>query len=656
MTRPLKVAIGIATAGRREQMPLTLAQIARQQTLPQRIVVCPAGLSDYDAAATAPVGCPIEVLFGPRGLTAQRNRILEACPDIDVLIFLDDDYYPADDYIEQVTALFSAYPDIVVATNHPVRDGASGPGIGHDEALAILAAQGPLERAAPHIKTTYGGYGCNMAVRVAPALEHGVRFDVNLPLYGWLEDIDFSRRMAAHGRIANCSTLVRRAPGGQARPHLGSALRLFADRQPALPAAQGIDVGTLLAAPHRPQRRQERAAFLPPRTLGRPSRAPQGQPHRARRPGARAPRPASHPATAMTTLATSLPTGFRDHDERIRYFVKGAPVQNFGDYLPELLAKAFFLHPRVDADVYRLIGSVIESDWIRRDLRRSVGIERGVVAFWGCGKRDATPLPARTQSMCRFFGVRGPLTRDALGLPADTVLGDPGLLAPLMHTPAPAPDTAGRSICIPHFDDTKSDAELLAISGADRVLRPAVPADEASLRLILDRIAAARFVLTASLHGAIVACAYGRPFAFWDNGHIDVVFKWQDFAASIGVPCEFVRDLRAGESHFGQVLAPRMTVPALVPILDTCPFTVRPAALLRALQHDGRLADDASPAQAAAALDALPSARPETVLALQDASATRRAARDRLPVALLAAGGRAVERLKAVWRDLRGIR
>lgn len=208
MNRPLKLAIGIATAGRREQMPLTLAQIARQRTLPHRVVVCPAGPEDYDGAGAPAIGCPLQVVTGARGSTSQRNAILEACPDIDVLVFIDDDYYPAPDYLVQVAALFASHPDIVVATNHPVRDGASGPGIPHAEALAILAAQTPLERAAPHIKTTYGGYGCNMAVRVAPALEHGVRFDVNLPLYGWLEDIDFSRRMAAHGRIANCSSLV----------------------------------------------------------------------------------------------------------------------------------------------------------------------------------------------------------------------------------------------------------------------------------------------------------------------------------------------------------------------------------------------------------------------------------------------------------------
>lgn len=202
-----RIAIGIATAGRRAQMPLTLAQLAQQDMQPQRVVVCPASPDDYNAAAAPPLGCPIHVLPGPRGLTLQRNRILESCTDIDVLVFLDDDFYPAADYVRQVAALFAAQPDVVIATNHPLRDGATGPGIPHEQAIEILAAhaRGPNQPAS--IKPTYGGYGCNMALRVAPALTHGVRFDANLPLYGWLEDIDFSRRMAAHGRIVNCSSL-----------------------------------------------------------------------------------------------------------------------------------------------------------------------------------------------------------------------------------------------------------------------------------------------------------------------------------------------------------------------------------------------------------------------------------------------------------------
>lgn len=208
MNDQLKVVIGIATAGRREQMPLTLAQLARQRLPPLRVIVCPAGPEDYDAATTPPLPCPVEVVRGPRGSCAQRNAILASCADADVVVFIDDDYYPAPDYVEQVQRLFAARPEVVVATHHPVRDGAAGPGIDHDEALAILEALPPPDpAAAADLRATYGGYGCNMAVRLAPVRAHGVLFDDNLPLYGWLEDIDFSRRMAAHGAIVDCAAL-----------------------------------------------------------------------------------------------------------------------------------------------------------------------------------------------------------------------------------------------------------------------------------------------------------------------------------------------------------------------------------------------------------------------------------------------------------------
>ncbi len=208
MNDQLKVVIGIATAGRREQMPLTLAQIARQRLPPLWVTVCPAGPADFDASGAPPLPFPLAVVHGARGSCAQRNAILASCADADVIVFMDDDYYPAPDYVEQVQRLFAARPEVVVATHHPVRDGAAGPGIGHDEALAILEALPPPDpAAAADLRATYGGYGCNMAVRLAPVRAHGVLFDDNLPLYGWLEDIDFSRRMAAHGAIVDCAAL-----------------------------------------------------------------------------------------------------------------------------------------------------------------------------------------------------------------------------------------------------------------------------------------------------------------------------------------------------------------------------------------------------------------------------------------------------------------
>jgi glycosyltransferase involved in cell wall biosynthesis len=202
----MNIVVGIATAGRREQLWRTFGELARQRRAPARVVVCPAALDDYDPACGALLACPVHVVHGPRGLTAQRNLILAASSDADVLVFFDDDYYPEPDYIEEVMRLFVARPEVVVATNRPLLDGAVGPGLTHDEAVQALQRAASVQPEAA-LLPTYGGYGCNMALRMAPVLHHGVRFDENLPLYGWLEDIDFSRRLAAHGRIVKYTAL-----------------------------------------------------------------------------------------------------------------------------------------------------------------------------------------------------------------------------------------------------------------------------------------------------------------------------------------------------------------------------------------------------------------------------------------------------------------
>ena len=326
-------------------------------------------------------------------------------------------------------------------------------------------------------------------------------------------------------------------------------------------------------------------------------------------------------------MTRSVGEGFQELDPRIDYFVKYAAVQNFGDYLPELLCNTLLAPARVDADMYRLIGSVIDARWIAKDLGRVNGHIAGAIAFWGCGARKADPIAPDILAHCRFYGVRGALTRDLLRLPVETVLGDPGLLAPLFHVPRTHPETSGRTICIPHIHDPKSHAEILAMSGADVLAHPEIPASETALRDILDRIASAEFVLTASFHGAIIACAYRRPFAFWDNGHIDAPFKWWDFASSVGMPATFARTLAEGRALYKDAVAPALEMPSLAAILDVCPFAPRPSALVRALVHDA--GESLNAVEIAALLDALPSNRPAAMVAIQADGSALRAARRR---------------------------
>jgi len=192
----MRVAIGIATRGRAAVLTETLAEIGRQRRAPDRVIVC--HVSPEDVADVASLG--VEFITAPAGLPRQRNAILDAAQDCDVVLFLDDDFLPAPDYLAVTEAVFAARPDAVVTDGTVIADGAKGPGLSVAEGRALLAADRPPAdplACAPYLN----GYGCNMAVRMVPVRAHGIRVDEALPLYAWYEDIDFTRRLGRHGAI-----------------------------------------------------------------------------------------------------------------------------------------------------------------------------------------------------------------------------------------------------------------------------------------------------------------------------------------------------------------------------------------------------------------------------------------------------------------------
>ncbi len=194
----MRIAIGIATRGRADILAEALDELRRQLRPPDRILVCHTVPDDIAGRAETVPG--VEFLTSPPGLPRQRNRILDAAGDCDVVLFLDDDFLPAPEYLAVTEAVFRERPEVVVTTGHVLADGAKGPGIGVAEGRAILAADhylGDRMAAEPH----FNGYGCNMAVRMATVRGQGVRVDEALPLYAWYEDIDFTRQLGRHGAI-----------------------------------------------------------------------------------------------------------------------------------------------------------------------------------------------------------------------------------------------------------------------------------------------------------------------------------------------------------------------------------------------------------------------------------------------------------------------
>ncbi len=196
----MRIAVGIATTGRPAVVAEAVKELARQTRTPDRVIVCAPSPRDFEGVSHS---TPDAILLtSPRGLTIQRNCILRHAYGFELLLFLDDDFVPSPRYIETMEDAFARDPAVVLATGRLLADGICGTGLSWPTGRCLLD-----ERTAdPPAVTTgtrdiYSAYGCNMAVRLATVRDRGIEFDEGLPLYGWLEDVDFSRRLAAAGRV-----------------------------------------------------------------------------------------------------------------------------------------------------------------------------------------------------------------------------------------------------------------------------------------------------------------------------------------------------------------------------------------------------------------------------------------------------------------------
>lgn len=201
----LHVAAVIATKGRPAATAWVVRLLARQTVRPDQVILsgsCDADIGPYDAD-----GLRVDVLIGTAGSSVQRNRALDAlAPDIDVVIFLDDDFAPERHWVEQCAQVFAADPLLAGLSGRTLRDGATSRPVAWDEALALVDGAEDAASQRPPLDPCTSLYGCNMACRVKSIAD--LRFDERLVLYGWLEDKDFSRRLARRGRLVRCNWLL----------------------------------------------------------------------------------------------------------------------------------------------------------------------------------------------------------------------------------------------------------------------------------------------------------------------------------------------------------------------------------------------------------------------------------------------------------------
>lgn len=89
---------------------------------------------------------------------------------------------------------------MVGVTGQVIADGAKGPGLTVSFARTQLISN-QFDASDSQKEDVFNTYGCNMAFRISALEISKIRFDEKLPLYGWYEDMDFSRRLLPYGRL-----------------------------------------------------------------------------------------------------------------------------------------------------------------------------------------------------------------------------------------------------------------------------------------------------------------------------------------------------------------------------------------------------------------------------------------------------------------------
>ena len=188
---------------------------------------------------------------------------------------------------------------------------------------------------------------------------------------------------------------------------------------------------------------------------------------------------------------------------------------------------------RLEKNNYMMIGSSITLLCNRKTV------------IWGSGVIDPeAELPARPK---KVLAVRGPLTRQYLidrGVECPAIYGDPALLLPYVYVPKVSKKY--KLGIVPHYSDfdsvalnnlrKRNDVLMIRMEGYNQWTD------------VIDQINSCECIISSSLHGLIVAEAYGVP-SQWisvDGKLLGGNYKFLDFYASIGK--EHVAPIKVNET------------------------------------------------------------------------------------------------------------
>lgn len=193
----------------------------------------------------------------------------------------------------------------------------------------------------------------------------------------------------------------------------------------------------------------------------------------------------------------------------------------------------------VHADVPRaelfLIGSVLQ--------RAAFDAPRGaLIAGCGLAPNLDPDFIGRVRSRTGHLDVRvvrGPLTRNALDLPSSVGMGDGALLLAetIRRSTVPVAGGPRRGLIVAHYRAAGDRRLRRCIADAAARLNARVVFTGERPESIVDAVCEARWILSTSLHGVVVADMANKPvLPVAEPGRALTDFRFDDYSASVGRP------------------------------------------------------------------------------------------------------------------------
>jgi pyruvyltransferase len=195
---------------------------------------------------------------------------------------------------------------------------------------------------------------------------------------------------------------------------------------------------------------------------------------------------------------------------------------NFGDRLSEVIVRQLLARYSLSLDHEVLqparllaIGSILH-------------FARSGDHVWGSGWNGKIAVEQFRAKALTVHAVRGPLTAEFLRqrrIEVPEIFGDPAILLPTLFPQLPPAKVDQDYIFIPNLNDQASMED-----------HPALVSPLRGWNVVLERIRQSRLVLASSLHGLIVAEAYGVPARYVRLSDREDLFKYKDYWLGSGRP------------------------------------------------------------------------------------------------------------------------